>query len=263
MVPFIYFDLKKLVKCLLKLFVKAKVIDNCKTTFDLANVDLDKKSNFHEPINITLSFASEKILKALKKDDAIENSDAKQFGLDCRTLLKQMIKKLFERSPLKQAVVWYCRMFDPKVIASYSKEATKEALKSLLFQLLDCKLITAKFSDNVMKELEEFINNEVFLHQDKFLSFDKASQRLDVFYFQSSVNITKNTSFASMFKFVCILSHSQASVERSFNFRNVILKENLITESLHAQRIVLYHMSSNDLKPESITITEKLIKHHD
>ena len=73
-----------------------------------------------------------------------------------------------------------------------------------------------------------------------------------MFYFQSSINITKYTSFASILKFVCILSHGQASVERSFSFRNVILEENLTTESLNAQRIVLDHMISNDLKPESI-----------
>ena len=62
-----------------------------------------------------------------------------------------------------------------------------------------------------------------------------------------------------MLKFVCILSHGQASVERSFSFRNVILEENLTAESLNAQRIVLDHMISNDLKPESIMITAKLI----
>ena len=110
-----------------------------------------------------------------------------------------------------------------------------------------------------MKELEEFIDNEVVLHKDKFLSFDKACQHLDVFYFQSSVNIIIYTSFLSMLKFVCILSHGQASVERSFSFRNVILEENLTTESLNAQKIVLDHMISNDLKPESIMITAKLI----
>ena len=95
----------------------------------------------------------------------------KQFQLDCSTFLTQMMKKLFERSPLKQAVVRYCRIFDPKVIASYSKEATKKALKSLLFQLLDRKLITAKYSDNVMKELEEFIHNEVFKFQPSIPAF--------------------------------------------------------------------------------------------
>ena len=195
----------------------------------------------------------------MKKDDVIEDSDAKQFRLDCRTFLTQMMKKLFKRSPLKQAVIGYCRIFDSKVIASYSKEATKKPLKSLLFQFLDRKLITAKYSDNVMKEFEEFIDNEVVLHKDKFLSFDNASQSLDVFYFQSSINITKYTSFASMLKFVCILSHGQASVERSFSFRNVIFEENLTTESLNAQRILLDHMISDDLKPESIMITAKLI----
>ena len=110
-----------------------------------------------------------------------------------------------------------------------------------------------------MKELEEFIDNKIVLHQDKFLSFDKAFQHLDVFCFQSSVNSTKYKSFAFMLKFICILSHSQASVERSFSFRNVILEENLTAESLNAQRIVLDNFVSNDLKPESITITAKLI----
>ena len=81
-----------------------------------------------------------------------------------------------------------------------------------------------------MKELEEFIDNKVVLHKNKFLSFVKASQSLSVFYFQSSVNIAKYTSFVSMLKFVCILSHGQASVEGSFSFGNVILEENLTTE---------------------------------
>ena len=48
---------------LIETFVKAEVIDNCKTLFDLANMDLDKRSNFHEPNNMTLGFTSEKILK--------------------------------------------------------------------------------------------------------------------------------------------------------------------------------------------------------
>ena len=66
---------------------------------------------------MTLGFASEKKLKDLKKDHVIEDSDAKQFRLDCRNFLAQMMKKLYERSPLKQAAVRYCRIFDPKVIA--------------------------------------------------------------------------------------------------------------------------------------------------
>ena len=57
-----------------------------------------------------------------------------------------------------------------------------------------------------MKKLEEFIDNEVVLHKDKLIGLDKASQRLDKFYFQCSINITNYTSFASMLKFVCILS---------------------------------------------------------
>ena len=71
---------------------------------------------------MTLGFASEKTLKDLKKDDVIEDSDTKQFRLDCRTFLTQMMKKLFERSPLKQAVLRYSRIFDLEVIASFQRK---------------------------------------------------------------------------------------------------------------------------------------------
>ena len=82
MVPFIYFDLQKLVTCLLKLFVKPEIIDSCKTSFDLANIDLDKKSNFHEPNNMAQRFASEETLKDLgkkKENDVIEDSELNSF----------------------------------------------------------------------------------------------------------------------------------------------------------------------------------------
>ena len=105
----------------------------------------------------------------MKEDDGIQDSDAKQFRLGCRTFLAQMMKKLFERSLFKQAVVRYCRIFDPKVIASYSKEATKKALKSLLFQLLDHKLITAKYSDNVSrKSLKSSLTTKLFFIKTSF-----------------------------------------------------------------------------------------------
>ena len=60
-------------------FEKVEVIDNCKTSLDLGNIDLNKKNNFHGPNNMALGFASGNTLKDLKKDDVIEDSDVKQF----------------------------------------------------------------------------------------------------------------------------------------------------------------------------------------
>ena len=113
MVLFSYFDLKQLVTCLLELFVEAELINNRKT-FDLTNIDLYKNINFHEPKNMTLGLASEKTLKGLKKMMFYEDSDAKQFSLDCRTFSTQMMENLFEKSSLKQADVPYCKIFDHK-----------------------------------------------------------------------------------------------------------------------------------------------------
>ena len=64
------------------------------------NIGLDKKSNFHEPNNITLGFDSGKTLKDMKKDDFIEDSGDKQFPLDCKTFLTKIIKKKCSKGAL-------------------------------------------------------------------------------------------------------------------------------------------------------------------
>ena len=81
------------------------------------------------------------------------------------TVRKLNVHKTFRRRPGRSIYDLYLRS---KVIAAYSKEATKKVLKSLLFQLLGRKLKTPKYSDSVMKELDEFIDNDKFVTKTSF-----------------------------------------------------------------------------------------------
>ena len=60
-------------------------------------------------------------------------------------------------------------------------------------------------------------------------------------------------------KNVFVLSHGQAAVERGFNLRDQLFKENVSAESLNAHRIITDHMISCNVKPETIDISNKLL----
>ena len=93
----------------------------------------------------------------------------------------------------------------------------------------------------------------------KFISYDRATQRLDDFYFNSTVNIKKYPEISFVLKVVFVLSIGQAAVERGFNLRDQSIKENISAESLNAHWIITDDMISCNVKPETTDISNKLL----
>ena len=90
----------------------------------------------------------------------------------------------------------------------------------------------------------------------KSLSVIIAKERLDDFYFNSTVDVKKYPGLSFVLKVVFVLSHGQAAVERGFNLRDKSLKENISAESLNAHQIITDHMISCNVKPETIYIKQ-------
>ena len=57
---------------------------------------------------------------------------------------------------------------------------------------------------------------------------------------------------------ILVLFHGQGCVERQFNVNKDMLQPNLEGMSLISQRMICDHLVSNDLSPQSITITKEL-----
>ena len=57
---------------------------------------------------------------------------------------------------------------------------------------------------------------------------------------------------------ILVLFHGQGCVERGFNVNKDILQPNLEGTSLMSQRMIYDHLVSNDLFPQSISITKEL-----
>ena len=60
-------------------------------------------------------------------------------------------------------------------------------------------------------------------------------------------------------KIILTLSNGRASAERSFNVNNTVINVNISEASIVAKKIIKDHIS-NKLTPESVEITNKLLR---
>ena len=61
-------------------------------------------------------------------------------------------------------------------------------------------------------------------------------------------------------KIILTLSNGRGSAERSFNVNNAVINVNISEDSIVAKKIIKDHMISNKLTPESVEITNKLLR---
>ena len=144
-------------------------------------------------------------------------------------------------------------------MVSYSASDSEKCLKGLLHQLMSLSILQPTFCDKVRESFHNFLTEDLVLHKEKCISYDRATQRLDDFYFNSTVSVKKYSELSFVLKVVFVLSHGEAAVERGFNFKDQSLKENISAESLNVHRIITDHMISCNVKPETIDIPNNVL----
>ena len=65
---------------------------------------------------------------------------------------------------------------------------------------------------------------------------------------------------SSVSKLVLVLSHGQAAVERGLSVNNKVLNVNLHEISITSRKLIIDHMNSHSLLPQSFPITKSLLK---
>ena len=146
-----------------------------------------------------------------------------------------------------------------EVMVSYSASDSEKCLKGPLHQLMSLSILQPLFCDKVRESFHNFLTEDLVLHKEKFINYDRATQWLDDFYFNSTVNVKKYPELSFVLKIVIVLSHGQVAVERGFSLRDQSLKENISAESLNAHWMITDHMISSSVKLETIDISNKLL----
>jgi hypothetical protein len=259
MLPFMYYDLKALVVSLLRLFIKSNIISNCKSGSEMMKINLSAEANVINVKDVTVGFAAETTLTDLKRKDKVNGKQVIAFKKDCQKFLIALVSKLFERIQFGSVIVRFSSIFDPTCMVVNSIEKNEKSLKNILNHFISLKVITPVYCDNVLSQFNKFLTIDMKLNKNIFTKFDRSLQRLDTFYFQKPVNVIQYANLAFVVEVIMTLSHGQASVERGFSQRNAMLKDNMKTDSMNSRRIIIDHMRSNEIGPESIAITNKLL----
>ena len=173
--------------------------------------------------------------------------------------VRSIVVKLFDKSALKKNVVRNSTIFDPKVMVTESPAVLQNKLRSLLTYLVKLRILKSIQCDKITEEFNDFCEHHLKLHADKFQHFDRFQKDLDEFYF-SDVGVKSFKELSFLVKLVLTLSHGQASVERSFSINNTVLRQNMKEESIVDKKILKDHMIANGLKPDSVQVTNKLLR---
>lgn len=258
MIPYMYFDLKAMLKSLLEMIVECGAVQKCKSAKQLMNIDLDDKENLLKIEKIETGFSVDSTIKKLRSTDQVTNSQIKKFKEECQEFIIRMINKLIEKSPLGSEFLRSCSFLHPQFLGGRPRATVLERWKSVLSHLLKLNILSSKECDDAMSEFRLFIDDEVIKFKDTLLEFPK-EERLDELYFDT-LAISKHKNVANVVALILTLFHGQASVERGFSQNNFLLKVNMSPESIISKRIIKDHMISNGLKPYTINVNGPMLK---
>ena len=86
-------------------------------------------------------------------------------------------------------------------------------------RLRKLKWLTAHKADDAKQQFDEFMDIECPKHREKFASFDKISDAVDVFLSNFLHKIPNYKVFWKVCSIIFLLSHGQSVVERGFSIK--------------------------------------------
>ena len=239
MVPFLSSALFKLMRTLMKRFLKKTVLD-CQDE-KLVAIDVKNESHHVNYRKIDIGFSSEKIMKELLVKKKVSDRMFMEFCIDCKTCLVTLVAKLNDKSPVAFPLVRHMSCLDPVLMAS-EKEKSCARFKKVLHCLVASNWVSEDQCDSLLQQFAQLLDS---LPKDQFLAFQPSdsTSRLDTLLLEA----VSGNGFDGLEKLLIkllVLSHGQSQVERGFSVNKEIEVENMRQETLIAQRLICDHVRS-------------------
>ena len=116
MLPYLYTGLVDLFRSELKLIIKDKVVENCRSGNQLTKIDFERGNVFKKNRDVTIGFSTESVLSDLKKKDLVKDSNIQNFYDNVRKCVVSTIKRMSERCSLQSAVARNAVIFNPEIM---------------------------------------------------------------------------------------------------------------------------------------------------
>ena len=118
MIPFMYLDLKDLIKKLLQIIIKPEEIEKCKTGASFKSIDFTDKQIFMDGKGMQMGFRVQQILGIITEKDLVASSKIVQFRDGAKNLNITLLEKLLDKRPKPSTVLHCSAIFDPVTMIS-------------------------------------------------------------------------------------------------------------------------------------------------
>lgn len=244
-------DIAELLDDLMELFVKEDVLDQNRTGYKLAALDVENNENIIAAKSINIGNGARQAIQSIK----ISELQKLEFRSSCRQALCATVAKIQERCPLKYAFLRAFRSLDPDFIASRSSAVT--TFRAITAKLVASKRFTVAICDEAEGQYKKLARDE----KEQLVKFDPKTERLDEFYHAMLNNKQEFTELWKVVQLILVISHGQAQVERSFSVNDDILSTNMKTQTLCAIKLVHDTLKSQDVKVHQYEVPDKMLQY--
>lgn len=252
MMPYLASDLAVLMKDLVSLFVKPEVVEENKSAWKLATLDVTKSENLLPAKKVAIGNGTHQALESSK----IKPLQNLQFCDDTRGILKSIIKKLQDRCPLKYSLVRALVSIDPQQIVR-DKITTTTQFETVTKKFAEGRLLTNHQCDSAQQQYRRFVDDKM----PELKKFDSEKDRLDEFYHTLMSDIGIYNHLWDVVQRILVVSHGQAVVERGFSVNDDMLLQNMKQPTLVARRLIHDTMTSLGISVHEFKIEDQLLRH--
>lgn len=260
MVPFLSTHLEKVLRDLMSRIVKPDKLAEASTCTKLAQIDLSKEENLLPAKKVDVGFGAKSAISNIPSTKLTELQRLKFFN-ESRELIKAMIGKIVERSPLKYALINSLLSLDPKYMVAHPNHSVT-LFRRVLEHLAKAGWKTSQECDAILNQYRALLSELKSNFSVKCTGFDEKKTRIDDFLFDE-VGLHKHEEMKQLFEVILMLLtlfHGQAEIERGFSVNGDILQPNLKKESLVAIRMVHSGLTASGVKAASdVQITPAMI----
>ena len=160
MIPFLYFDLKAVIRNLFDIVIELVVVEACRCGKQFKEIDLSKKRNLLLLSKVNLGFGVEKEINTLTKSDVVTIQQINNFRESARMLYKKkMLHKLFERSSLHSTLLRCASVFNPTYLLDMTQEKLQIRWKGLLKCFSEIDILSTQKCDKAMLKFKSFVGD--------------------------------------------------------------------------------------------------------
>ena len=248
MLPFLSDILESLLRRIMRYFIRSSVVAEAATPYKLIGLDVSATSENCLPVNdLKLTTAVKSILKELKCTGGQKHT----FLKDYRNFLIGLVEKMQEQSPLSYALVRSSSSLNPVKMAS-EEAASIVKFGNIVDKLYEHGRLGDQESDDAKSQYSHFMETVMRQNKNEFSNFDYTLSRVDEFFSKYIEGNKKYEKMWKVFKFIFVLSHGQATIERGFNVNKDVLVDNMQELSMVSQRLVYDQINGEDISKINI-----------